>query len=85
MKETRLSPEDAFCAMCRFLQAYYDRSGQAGDLAGVLGDIQPLRSDGLPADPAAWQDWLDAVKAVETDRRHAIRVPPPGPRHRSTG
>jgi hypothetical protein len=33
-------------------------------LADVLGDIQPLRSDGTPADPAAWGDWLAAIESV---------------------
>jgi hypothetical protein len=29
-----------------------------------LGDIQLNKTDGRPADPAAWDDWLAAVDAV---------------------
>ncbi len=55
MEETFLSPEEAFDAMRRFLQAYYDRGDQSGGLACVLSDLQLVSADGLSADPAAWE------------------------------
>jgi hypothetical protein len=59
-----LSPDQAFRAMFNFLKQYYERTGEKGDLAAVLSDIQIVRSDGMPADPAAWTDWLHAIKVV---------------------
>jgi hypothetical protein len=59
-----LSAEQAFHAMFNFLVRYYNRTGQKGDLAAVLSDIQTVPSDGMPADPAVWADWLAAIKGV---------------------
>ena len=63
MTHELLSPDEAFRAMFKFLENYYLRAGQKGDLAAVLSDIQ-ISDDRLPADPAAWNNWLDAVKSV---------------------
>jgi hypothetical protein len=59
-----LSAEQAFHVMFNFLKQYYERTGGKSDLAAVLSDIQTVPSDGMPADPAAWADWLDAVRVV---------------------
>jgi hypothetical protein len=64
MRKKMLSPEQAFRAMFVFLNDYYERTGGASELASVLSDIQLIRTDGLPADPAAWDDWLAAVETV---------------------
>jgi len=64
MQKKMLSPEQAFRAMFIFLNEYYDRTGGTSELGSVLSDIQLNRPDGLPADPAAWDDWLAAVDAV---------------------
>jgi hypothetical protein len=61
-----LSAEQGFQAMSRFLERYYNRVGRKGDLAAVLSDIQ-MMDDGRPADPAAWGDWLKAVRMVLED------------------
>jgi hypothetical protein len=58
-----LSAEQAFQAMAQFLEQYYDRVGKKAELAVVLSEMQ-IMPDGRPADPAAWEDWLDAVRAV---------------------
>jgi hypothetical protein len=48
--------------MLLFLEAYWERGGQASDdLAVLLGGLQRLESDGVPLDPAMWSDWLEAV------------------------
>jgi hypothetical protein len=52
--------------MSRFLEQYNMRVGREGDLAAVLSDIQ-MTADGRPADPAAWDDWLEAVRMVLED------------------
>ncbi len=52
--------------MVIFLQNYDLRIGKKGDLATVLSDIQTM-PDGRPADPAAWEDWLDAIRMVLED------------------
>ena len=58
-----LLPEQAFRAMLVFLSQYYARGGCKDDLAALLSDIQTAE-DGLPADPAAREDWLGAVRTV---------------------
>ncbi len=69
MSNQILSVEQAFRAMSRYLEQYYNRSGKKGELATVLSDIQTM-PDGLPADLAAWEDWLDAVRTVIEDGAH---------------
>jgi hypothetical protein len=61
-----LSGEQAFQAMSRFLERYCERTGGKGELAAVLSDMQ-IMPDGRPADPAAWENWLDAVRMVLED------------------
>ena len=63
MNNRILSAEQAFETMSRFLERYFERTGANCELAAVLSDIQAM-PDGKPADPAAWEDWLDAVSAV---------------------
>jgi hypothetical protein len=64
MNKKTLTPEQAFRAMFIFLSEYYERTQRQAELASVLSDIQTNRTDGLPADPAAWGDWLAAIKSV---------------------
>lgn len=42
-----------------FLETEYERV-QSDEIGGLLGSLQ-LTVDGMPMDPGAWQDWLDAV------------------------
>ena len=58
-----LTEKQAFRAMSQFLEQYYERAGGNVELALVLSDIQML-PDGRTADPAAWEDWLNAVRIV---------------------
>ena len=60
----KLSAEQAFHAMFIFLNDYYERTRGQSELGAVLSDIQGKEGDGLPADPAAWGDWLAAIDLV---------------------
>ena len=74
MKKRLLSSEQAFRAMFIFLYEYYERSGRSGELVDVLGDIQVNATDGMPADPAAWDDWLAAInEATEIPQKGKSR------------
>lgn len=57
-----LSEQEAFQALTIFLSAFYRRAGD--DMATLLADIE-VESDGDTRDPAAWDDWVDAVRAVK--------------------
>lgn len=57
-------PELGFKVMFRFLENYYEMTG-ADDIGILLGSMNTsLFADGRPADPAIWEDWLDAVREV---------------------
>lgn len=57
-------PELGFKVMFRFLERYYELTG-ADDIGTLLGSMNTkLFADGRPADPAIWEDWLDAVHEV---------------------
>ena len=58
----QITIKQAYLAMYHFLDALYERTN-SDDLAGFLGGFRLLK-DGMPADPAAWEDWLQAVKKV---------------------
>jgi len=66
-----LTIEQAYRAMHYFVdEAYWERGGKRGDeLTLFLSYSEPRweASDNNPlgtGDPAAWNDWLDAVRAV---------------------
>jgi hypothetical protein len=69
MRKKLLSPEQAFRAMFVFLDAYHQRTAGTTELGDVLGDIQLNESDSMPADPAAWGDWL---AAIDEARDHTV-------------
>jgi hypothetical protein len=62
----KLTEKQAFAAMVSFLDDYYQQT-QADDIGALLGSLQ-LLSDGMPADPALWQDWLASVQKVSPQR-----------------
>jgi hypothetical protein len=61
----QLTELEAFDAMRAFLEAYWRRGLCASDdLANLLSNIsRNLWTDGSTADPAQWNDWLDAIEA----------------------
>lgn len=56
--EDLLTPRQAFLAMTDFIWEFAMRAGD--DLLTLIGDTG-LEADGLPTDPAAWDDWLASV------------------------
>lgn len=53
----------AYLIMREFLEEYYCLTGSF-DVGALLGDTM-LLEDGSTADPAAWEDWLQAIKSAE--------------------
>lgn len=62
MPET-LTVRQAYTAMYAYLEHLYQMTN-SDDLGGFLGGMSFL-PDGATADPAVWDDWLDAVKKAE--------------------
>jgi hypothetical protein len=65
-----LSEEEAFKAMTLFLDQFYGRAGD--DLVTLMADVS-LEKDGSTLDPAAWDDWMDCVRAVKGDSQTTDR------------
>jgi hypothetical protein len=63
-----LTEKEAFAAMFYYLDSYYDRT-KSDEIGSILGDLT-LLADGMPADPAAWEDWNDAVKKAISKLRN---------------
>lgn len=58
-----LTIEEAYKSMVEFLEMYYERTS-SDDVGSLLGDMVIL-GDAKTADPAAWNDWLQAVKMIK--------------------
>ncbi|WP_081608097.1 hypothetical protein [Metapseudomonas furukawaii] len=63
-----LTLEQAFCAMFYFLEHEYALT-KSEDIAIMLSSLDwtVLADNSGPPDPAAWEDWLDAVKKAQED------------------
>lgn len=59
-----LNEKTAFHAMSIFLNQYAERV--KNDLYTVIGDIA-IMQDGLTTDPAAWDEWIEAVERAVSD------------------
>jgi hypothetical protein len=57
-----LSINEAYSAMYSYLESLFKRTG-SDYLGGLLGDMSLLQ-DGSTADPAIWNDWLQAIEKV---------------------
>lgn len=67
MEKKLLTMEQAYRAMFHFLEHEYGMT-KSDDIGGLLGsmDWTIWKDHPYPADPAAWEDWEDAVeKALE--------------------
>jgi hypothetical protein len=66
---TKFDEVAAYQAMTAFLEKYY-RLTHADEIGALLGSMQ-LMEDRKPADPAIWDDWLEAVRSVRRQERIA--------------
>lgn len=60
--------KQAYEIMLVFLERLYEQT-KSDDLGGLLGGFS-LLPDGHTADPAAWEDWLDAARVVLKKTAH---------------
>ena len=67
--KSKLDETAAYQAMLVFLENYYGLT-QSDGIGGLIGSMR-LLEDGKPADPAIWDDWLEAVKLVRSQERMA--------------
>ncbi len=61
-----LTPHQAFKAMYLYLHNLYELTGSE-DLAGLLGSMS-LLEDGMPVDSACWEDWIDAIEKIKSEK-----------------
>jgi hypothetical protein len=61
-----LTVEQAYRAMLAFLEREVDLT-ECADLADLLAGYR-LDGDGQPRDPALWDEWMQAVAQVRTDK-----------------
>lgn len=60
--DTNLTTLEAFNAMKKFLEVYYQRT-KSDDIGSLLDDLQ-LFPKGGTFDPAAWDDWLESIETI---------------------
>ena len=58
----QLSTEQAFAAMVLFLRGYWER-GNSEEIGDILSGLM-LLAEHRTADPAYWEDWMNAVTSV---------------------
>ena len=66
----KLTEKEAFLAMYSFLASEYELTG-SDDIAGLLGGLS-LLEDGSTADPAAWENWIQAIHKVTNNSVDAL-------------
>lgn len=64
IENINLSIKEAYIAMYVFLENEYKLTGSS-DIGALLGGLS-LLANGSTADPAAWSDWVDAVREAIT-------------------
>jgi hypothetical protein len=71
----QLTELEAYDAMVEFLDDYYRSIGEPAEIGILLGGLsRDTFADGGPADPAMWQDWVNAISAVRTGETRAARA-----------
>ena len=68
-----LTEQEGSVAMSRFLHAYVTRA-RGYDMADLWGAIW-LDRDGMPSDPAQWEDWIECVQAVKSGEATPLATP----------
>ena len=62
--EKELTRIQAFQAMIKFLEKYYNFT-KSDDIGSLLGGMDTsFWGNGKTFDPALWQDWIESVEAV---------------------
>jgi hypothetical protein len=56
-----MDPEQAYLAMFRYIEDYWNRVMQPAEIGDLLGRMRYTPGEGT-ADPAMWQHWLDAIE-----------------------
>jgi hypothetical protein len=59
MNNAKLTDQEAFSTMFVFLEKIFEE-GRFTELGALLGSMS-LLSDGRPADPGLWEEWLEAI------------------------
>ncbi len=67
---TDLTKIEAYLAMYSFLEHEYEMTN-SDDIGGLLGGMSLLQEGGT-ADPAAMQDWEEAIKKVKAGEIDAL-------------
>ena len=62
--ETKLTPLQGFNIMDKVLDNYYQKT--KSDDIGSLLSVMSFLSDECTADPAIWEDWIEAIKNKKT-------------------
>jgi hypothetical protein len=71
--KAEITIEQAYPASFFFLERYFER-GQSNEIAGLLGSMQ-LIGTMKTADPAQWEDWMDALqRALQPDALEKLRL-----------
>ena len=61
-----MTVEQAYRAMLAFLEREVELT-ESSDLADLVSEYR-LGADGHPRDPSLWEEWLEAVGKVRTDK-----------------
>lgn len=56
----------AYIAMTKFLEDYWQRNGCPDEIGSLLGSMA-LQDDGMPADVAMWEEWVNACSQAEKE------------------
>ena len=65
-EESALTAREAFLVMSDYIWRYAQQAGD--DLITLLGDTE-LEPDGMPGDPAAWDDWIASVERIRSGKQ----------------
>jgi len=66
-----LNVNEAYRAMLCFIEGYLKRGNT--DVESLFYSYAAPHTDGRTADPAAWSDWLDAVREAKEGRFGDLR------------
>ena len=62
-----VTAEHAFRAMYEFISAHF-AAAPGGGIPTLMADIE-MQPDGIPGDPGAWSEWLEALERSTPDNR----------------